>query len=65
MPAKTRVGLHLLAPAHALRVVVALLVAIRVTPASPHAVWIALAAHRVPLGGALRARAPHNEKGTD
>ncbi len=65
MPAQTRVRLHLLASAHALRVVVALPVAIRVAPASSRAVWIPLAAHRIPLGGALRACAPGDEEGKE
>jgi hypothetical protein len=57
MMTQARVGLHLLAPVHAFRVVVALPIAIGIGPTSAGAVWVALASHGVALGRALDAGA--------
>ena len=60
MMTESGVGLHLLAPVHAFRIVIALPIAIGIGPASADAVWVALASHGVALRRALHARARGN-----
>jgi hypothetical protein len=65
MIAQSGVGLHLLAAAHALGIVVALPVAIRVAAASLRAARVALAEHGIALRGASSACARREPKDHD